>query len=182
MTIQNPGLRGSIYGVNPMQEHVESLATSSLHRFADWPNCAIPEVCAGVYAIYERSGKFIYIGMAGKKLTEEAIEEKQAAGKRSGLFDRLNSHASGYRSGDQFNIYISDVYVLRTLSKNDIAGISSGTKSFNALVKEFIRAELSYRYVVVPNTVVKKLEEYIQAKGIKGELPVINGRGQQSNE
>ena len=87
-----------------MQEHVESLATASLHRFADWPNRAIPEVCAGVYTVYERSGKFIYVGMAGAQLTEEAIENKQAAGKRSGLFDRLNSHASGYRSGDQFNI------------------------------------------------------------------------------
>lgn len=163
-------------GVAPIQQQVESLAIASLHRFADWPNCAIPDVCAGVYTIYERNGQLIYVGMAGAQLTKEAIENKKAAGKRSGLFDRLNSHARGYRSGDQFNIYISDLYVLKKLSQNDIADISAGTKSVDALVKEFIRAELSYRYVVVPNTVVRELEVYIQTKGIHGELPVINRR------
>jgi hypothetical protein len=160
-----------------VQQHIESLATASLHRFSDWPNREIPDVCAGVYTICDRNGEFLYVGMAGAGLSDEVIKKKRATGKRSGLADRLNSHASGYRSGDRFNIYIGDLYVLKTLSPDTIERISLGTTSFDGFIKTFIRDELSYRYVVVPNTAVRELELHIQTNGINGELPVINRRG-----
>ena len=160
-----------------MQSYIEALASAPLHRFGDWPNRDIPNVCAGVYAIYDKAGAFIYVGMAGAALNEQAIAKKVADKKRSGLADRLNSHASGYRSGDRFNIYIGDLYVLATLTAEDIAGVSAGKIPFDAFIKTFIRAELSYRYIVVPNTVVRELEGYIQTNGIDGVLPSINGRG-----
>lgn len=158
-----------------MEKYIADLANAPLQRFADWPNREIPSVCAGVYTVHDRH-RFIYVGMAGAGLNESAIEQKRAAGKRSGLFDRLNSHASGYRSGDRFNIYIGDLYVLSTLSPDDVAGISAGIVSFDAFIKAFIRAELSYRYVITPNTSVRELETHIQIDGIDGERPAINGK------
>lgn len=92
---------------------VQKLSESPLYHFIDWPNENLPKIAAGVYTVYDAKGKFLYVGMAGAELTETKIQTKQHSGKRSGLFDRLNSHASGYRSGDRFNIYIGDSYVLR---------------------------------------------------------------------
>ena len=90
-----------------MIEYAERLANSELFSFADWPNLLIPDVCAGVYAIYDENNELIYVGMAGARLSNDTIKRKTASGKRSGLLDRLNSHASGIRSGDRFNIYIA---------------------------------------------------------------------------
>jgi len=154
----------------------EALAEAPLHRFADWPNRTIPSVCAGVYSVYDRLERFIYVGMAGAKLNASEIDRKKAQAKRSGLYDRLDSHASGYRSGDRFNIYVGDLYVLRTLSTEEIEGISDGLMSFDGLIREFIRGELTYRYVITSNTVVRGLETHIQRNGIRGERPAINGK------
>ena len=162
--------------VSPTQEQIAELAQSTLHSFGDWPNREIPRVCAGVYAVYDRDERFIYAGMAGASLTEAVIRQKEAEGKKSGLFDRLNSHASGYRSGDRFNIYIGDLYVLPTLSRGEIKLISRGEWSFDASIKHLIRDELSYRYLVTANTVVRELESDMQRYGIDGVLPAIDAR------
>ena len=77
-----------------------------LYRFADWPNPEVPLVAAGVYTIWEGDW-FLYVGMAGRALTAEDIATLRARGeKRKGLAERLNSHASGRRSGDQFCVYV----------------------------------------------------------------------------
>ena len=165
-----------------VDEYVASLAAAPLCRFFDWPNSAIPRVCAGVYAVYDRDGRFIYIGMAGALLTESAIEKKKKTGRKSGLFDRLNAHVSGYRSGDRFNIYIGDLYVLGRLSQLQIQQISTGKSEFDAFIKKYIRDELSYRYLELPNAVVRELEDYIKIKGINGELPSINSKEKKQNE
>ncbi len=147
-----------------------------MHRFADWPNPEIPKVCAGVYSVYQQDGAFIYVGMAGAELTPEKIERKQSAKKQSGLRDRLNSHASGQRSGDRFNIYIADLYVLNTLSQDQIDAISSGQQSMDRLVRSYIREHLSYRFIVTDHSLVRQLEAEIQSNGLGGVKPLINGR------
>ncbi|MDB4634113.1 hypothetical protein OAG76_01780 [Rubripirellula sp.] len=159
-----------------IERFLKKLQSSPLHEFSSWPNKAIPNVCAGVYAIYESGGKLIYVGMAGAALTPDAVHRKTKEGKKSGLLDRLNSHATGYRSGDRFNIYIGDLYLLRTLTSQQIEQIASGTLSFDSLIKEFIRRELCYRYVVAPYNQVRRIEAYIQTNGLGGFLPTINGR------
>lgn len=75
-----------------------------LHRFANWPVRDIPRVTAGIYAFFDGSDRFLYVGMAGAGLNVSAIEKNRSAGKQSGLFDRLASHATGYRSGDRLDI------------------------------------------------------------------------------
>ena len=112
--------------------------------------------------------------MAGERLNSVAIAAKKQAGKQSGLFDRLASHATGYRSGDRFNIYIGDLFVLPQLSSSQIADIAARRISFDSLIKSYIRSALSYRYIVLPNEEVRRLERHVQREGIKGVKPLIN--------
>ena len=159
-------------------DYASQLITQQLHRFADWPNLNIPDVCAGGYSIYDNEERFIYVGMAGAALDASKIAMKEAAGKSSGLFDRLNSHAGGQRTGDRFNIYIGDLYVLETLTADQIRQIATPATelTFETLIKRFIRENLMYRYLVCPNTTVRGLEKHIQYNGLSGELPTINSR------
>ncbi len=67
--------------------------------------------------------------------------------KAGGLFSQLNSHASGRRSGDQFCVYVSDRFVLPTLSADQIREIAAGRLSLDALIRDYVRQRLSYRFV-----------------------------------
>ena len=57
-----------------------------------------PISAAGVYVVW-REGQLIYAGMSGRNI------EKQQHRKKYGLVTRLESHAKGRLSGDQFNAY-----------------------------------------------------------------------------
>ena len=160
-----------------MKELIENLRTSKLYRFSDWKDNTIPNICAGVYAVYDSDENFIYIGMAGEKLNKEKIAAKEKAKKKSGLRDRLGSHATGYRSGDRFNIYIGDLYVLKILTQTDIDNISLGRDSFDSHIKSYVKDNLSYRYLITSHDIVRQLETYIKKNGINGELPKINAKG-----
>ena len=158
-----------------MKTLATELSIAPLHRFADWPNKSIPFVAAGVYAIYDNDNRFLYAGMAGASLTPSRTAELLAIkGRYSGLYDRLNSHASGYRSGDRFNIYICDLFVLKNLSSQQIEAISTSNLSLDSLNKTYIRNELSYRYLVTDYSVARELEDYIQRNGIDECKPFIN--------
>jgi hypothetical protein len=60
-----------------VQNHIENLAAASLQHLSDWPNREIPDVCAGVYTIYDRIGAFVYVGMAGAGLSDEVIKNQR---------------------------------------------------------------------------------------------------------
>lgn len=161
-----------------MEELATQLANAPSFKFGDWPNELIPRIAPGVYAIYDENDKFIYVGMAGATLDKSRIEElTKISGRKSGLFDRLSFHASGYRSGDRFNIYICDLFVLKHLTKSQIDSISKQALSLDSINKDFIRGNLSYSFIVTENTVVRDLEDYIQRNGLNGELPSINAKG-----
>ena len=77
------------------------LTNGEIHRFADWPIGPIPKT-PGIYTIW-LGDDLLYVGIAGRG----------GSGRNSmGLWGRLNSHASGRRSGDQFCIYVCDRLVL----------------------------------------------------------------------
>ena len=98
------------FSSNKMEQLVSRLSQSDLCCFCDWPNKFVPRIAAGVYAIYDRRGRFLYVGMAGAGLSKNKVKQlKEIKGRKSGLFDRLGSHATGYRSGDRFNIYLRSI-------------------------------------------------------------------------
>ena len=89
------------------------------------------------------------------------------------LQSRLNQHASGRRSGDQFCVYVSDRLVMKNLTDEQLDEISQGTYSLDHQIRDFIRTELSYRYVLVrDDPTARSLERYgLQiAKGQGAEL------------
>jgi hypothetical protein len=65
-------------------------------RFAEWPPIDLAPGPSGVYTIW-MDGVLLYVGMA-------YAHRSESNPKASGVFGRLQSHASGRRSGDQFCI------------------------------------------------------------------------------
>jgi hypothetical protein len=85
-----------------------ALRSGPEYRFADWPNPEVPNWRAGVYRVSARE-LLVYVGMAdrGPHDGSHQSEKALASTKARGLGDRLNSHASGRRSGDQFCVVTS---------------------------------------------------------------------------
>src|SRR5262249_35261940 len=128
-------------------EAVSNLGCGVLHLFAGWPNPAVPTFGAGVYTIWHRDSRFIYVGMSGRGMTADTKRRNTP----QGMYTRLQSHASGRRSGDQFCVYVADRLVLPTLSAEDITGIVSGRHSMDVLVRRYIHENLGYRFAMLPD-------------------------------
>jgi hypothetical protein len=128
-------------------QHIRELSCVPAYSFADWPNPIVPAFGAGVYTIWHKDGRFIYVGMSGRGMTADTVRRNTP----QGIYTRLKSHASGRRSGDQFCVYVADRLVLPTLSQEDIAAIASGRHSMDALVRRYIHENLSYRFIVLPD-------------------------------
>ena len=152
-------------GTEPDESAIRELEQGRTHRFEDWQTTPIPRGPTGVYSIWRRQ-QFLYVGMSWKEPT----------GKSSGLWGRMNSHASGRRSGDQFCIYICDRFVLPSLSTKEIAEVGEGTLRLDELTKRFIRTELTYRYVLTRiGAHSRHIEERVRRHGLPTSgLPFLN--------
>lgn len=132
----------------PLSPHIfTNLSRGTAYLFADWPNALVPTFGAGVYTIWHNDGRFIYVGMSGRGMTAETLRRITPRG----IFTRLQSHASGRRSGDQFCVYVADRLVLPTISANDIDAIVSGRHQMDAFVRRYIHENLCYRFVMLPD-------------------------------
>ena len=132
------------------EDDLDRLENGAPYRFSDWPNPSVPKVAAGVYTVWEH-GRLIYVGMSGRALTAEDIDAPDEPTKAKGLWTRLDSHASGRRSGDQFCVYVCDRFVVPQLSAQQQAEIGEGRLSLDALTRKHIRDNFEYRYVTVGN-------------------------------
>jgi hypothetical protein len=80
---------------------------SPAFKFAEWPNDQVPRRAVGVHTVW-RGVDLIYAGMSSRGAqSEDFVTRPDQQDKAIGLWTRLKSHASGRRSGDQFNIYLS---------------------------------------------------------------------------
>lgn len=114
---------------------------SELVPFENWHPSLVPPVAAGVYAIWE-SDKPIYCGMSGRSF-DPAIAATKA---RHGLVTRLNSHASGRLSGDQFCVYVANRLVIPKLNSSQLASFETGQLTLDQLTKQYIRERLSFQF------------------------------------
>lgn len=150
------------------------LQNGPLSRFKDWPNPDVPSVCAGIYTVWD-GDDFLYAGMAGRKLTRQAIENGHVSTKEQGLRKRLAAHAAGQRSGDQFSVYVADRFVLKSLSGTQIGKIAAGTLSFDRLVRQYIHERLNYRWLKMPDDgTAFQLEQAIRNGALPAGLPLLN--------
>jgi hypothetical protein len=57
---------------------VNDLSSGPVYLFADWPNNAVSTFGAGVYTIWHKDGRFIYVGMSGRGITTETTRASKA--------------------------------------------------------------------------------------------------------
>jgi hypothetical protein len=159
---------------NYRRELLHGLEMGPCHRFSNWPNPAVPKVAAGVYTVWEQ-GQLIYVGMSGRGLLAEDIDAPDAPTKAKGLWTRLDSHASGRRSGDQFCVYVCDRFVVPRLSPEEQAQVGDGVLSLDALTRRHIHAHFDYRYVTVTSGgEALALERDVQRGGLDVGKPLLN--------
>ncbi|MGO9153987.1 hypothetical protein [Mycobacterium sp.] len=156
------------------QELLRALETGPCHRFSEWPNRSVPKVAAGVYTVWEHD-RLIYVGMSGRALAAEDIAAPDEPAKAKGLWTRLDSHASGRRSGDQFCVYVCDRFVVPRLSLQQQAQIGDGVLSLDALTRKHIHDHFEYRYVPVGNgSDAFALERDVQRGALSVGKPFLN--------
>ena len=112
---------------------LKDLANGPGYPFRDWPNNEVPDVTAGVYAVWRDNGELVYVGMSGR-----SSESLRRAGRR-GLWTRLDSHRGGRLSGDQFCVYIANWYVVPELRPEQLPRFATGELRLDALTKMAIR-------------------------------------------
>ena len=154
--------QGSGSAAGRWDSELAQLSGGRLFAFADWPVPDVPNG-AGVYTIW-RSADFLYVGMAGRGDTQDST-----VAVATGLRRRLNSHASGRRSGDQFCVDICDRFVLPRLASVQIQAIGEGTILLDELTRELVRTELGFRFVIMADAYgARDLEKQIRVSGLPG--------------
>jgi hypothetical protein len=156
-------------------DQLHALESGTSYAFSEWPNPLVPHVAAGVYTIW-RGAQLVYAGMSGRGLNSEQIATHRGAGtRRKGLYSRLASHAAGRRSGDQFCVYVADRLILADLERTDLQAIALGERAFDAIVRAFIRAHLTYRFVEVSDgNAALQLEAAIRRGALQAGEPLLN--------
>jgi hypothetical protein len=154
---------------------VRELETGPLHRFRDWPNDQVPKRAAGVYTVWD-SDRLVYVGMSGRAMTADALAV--SPGGRAvpkGLRTRLNAHASGRRSGDQFCVYICDRFVVPALTPSQQHQLGAGSLSLDGLTRQFVHDRLSYRFVVTADGIeAARLEAEVRRGALSVGPPYLN--------
>jgi hypothetical protein len=155
---------------------LEALEFGEAHRFADWPNPAVPTASAGIYTIWD-GGQLIYVGMAGRGMGTISGEAPDEPKRAKGLWTRLNSHASGRRSGDQFCVYICDRFVVPALTPGELNQLAQGQLRLDETIRAYIRGRLQYRFVPLRDAASAfALEKEIQAGALVVGKPYLNPR------
>ena len=150
------------------------LENGDLHSFSSWPNLTVPS-SAGVYTIWDADGRFIYVGMSGRGRTKEQVQEMRSGRKSKGLRERLNAHASGRRSGDQFCVYVADRLVLPSLDGEAIRQIGDGELSLDGLTRDYIRSRLFYRFIETEDgNMALTIESAIKQGKMAAGMPLLN--------
>jgi hypothetical protein len=142
-------------------------------KFADWPDAGVPRRAAGVYTIW-RQENLLYAGMSGRGAQAEDFTVG-SDGKAVGLWTRLHSHASGRRSGDQFNVYICDRFIVPELTRDQQQAIASGQLLLDHMTRDFIRQNLTYRCLVCRDgTEALEIERSVRAGQLPAGRPYLN--------
>jgi hypothetical protein len=171
-------LVNKLVSIRPRRIAVQELETGPLHRFQDWPNEQVPRRAAGVYTIWE-GDRLLYVGMSGRAMTAEYLEVSDGGRIRAkGLWTRLNTHASGRRSGDQFCVYVGDRFVVPGLTASQKQQFAAGTLSLDTLIRALVHQRLSYRFVVCADGAeALKLEREVRRGSLSAGKPYLNPLG-----
>lgn len=158
------------------------------YHFKDWGSTEVLP-SPGIYTVWERSEgrdeRFVYVGIAGRGVlgpnATDVLDTKDVdqpiQKRKKGLLGRLNAHASGRRSGDQFCVYVCDYFVVPKLDKNQQTKIAAGELFLDDLTYEYIRANFTYRFIYLPDgKTAEALERRLRRSDLFPELgkPFLN--------
>ena len=120
--------------------------------------------------------RLLYVGMSGRAMRAEDLEVGEGGRiVAKGLSTRLNAHASGRRSGDQFCIYVCDRFVVPALTSLQQQQLAAGSLSLDSLTRAFVRERLAYRFVVTADgPEAAKLEEAVRRGVLSAGKPYLN--------
>jgi predicted GIY-YIG superfamily endonuclease len=91
------------------------------------------------------------------------------------LQTRLNAHASGRRSGDQFNVHVCDRLVVPSLTPGQLRDIGRGDLFLDRMTRDYIRQKLTFRYVVCQDKPeAEALERAVRAGRVSAGRPFLN--------
>lgn len=157
------------YGNVEESNHANRLVNGPIHWFSNWPTGDVPNFGAITYTIWNREGSFIYAGHAGR-----SYKGGNEGNGKDGPFGRLKSHASGRRSGNQFCIYVADWLVLPNLH-NRISEIADRTLSLDAATRDYIKANLGFRWVSMESGGhARSLEDRLRRGEVACGKPLLN--------
>ena len=109
--------------------------------------------------------------MSGRGIDTKA----KTSPKKYGLITRLNSHASGRLSGDQFCVYVANRFVIPSLKAEELALFGSARLTLDARTKTFIHEHLEYAYALVGSSVAAyELERACRSGDVFGTHPYLN--------
>jgi hypothetical protein len=154
---------------------VQELEAGPLHRFQDWPNDQVPKRAAGVYTVWD-GDRLLYVGMSGRAMTAADLEvSPNGRVVAKGLWTRLNAHAAGRRSGDQFCVYVCDRFVVPALTPAQQHQLAGGELSLDDLTRTFVRDRLAYRFVVTADGIeAGRLEAEVRRGALLVGRPFLN--------
>ena len=143
---------------------------SKRFKFKNWPQKNFPAVAAGIYLIWDGQ-TLLYVSTAGKDL-DKALRSGKT---KFGLITRLNSHASGRATGDQFCSLLSNRIVIPSLKSSQLNKFREGSLTLDQMTKKYIRTNLEYQYLLVENFQdALDLEGYCKSGTIFGIKPLLN--------
>lgn len=143
-----------------LADALATLSSGDLHYFSDWPPSDIPKGPPGVYSIW-RDREFLYVGMSYR----DAASTKNPQAR--GVVGRLGTHASGRRSGDQFNIYVCDHFVVPELIAAEHEALRNGERFLDRRTREYIAAHLSFRVWLAPSgSEARRVEAHVRRSGL----------------
>ena len=150
---------------------IESNDFSKRYRFSEWPNTEIPLITAGLYVIWDDK-QLIYCGMSGREIEKYKYSNSK---KKYGLINRLNSHASGRLSGDQFCVYVANKSVIPSLEPELLEQFRDGTMNLDRLTKRYVHDRLEYQYALVESSAEAFAAENLCRNGtVFGVKPYLN--------
>ena len=150
---------------------IESNDFSKRYRFSEWPNTEIPLITAGLYVIWDDK-QLVYCGMSGREIEKYKYSNSK---KKYGLINRLNSHASGRLSGDQFCVYVANRIVIPSLEPELLEQFRDGTMSLDRLTKRYVHDRLEYQYALVESSAEAFAAENLCRNGtVFGVKPYLN--------
>jgi hypothetical protein len=150
-----------------LAEQLEALENGGIEWFADWPVRTVPTSGALVYTVWDREHAFVYVGMSGRMGTKQSQRGK-------GPYGRLESHASGRRSGDQFCVYVSDRFILPRL-QNRIQDIADGSLSLDEETRRYVRGNLGFRWTsAADGRTALDLENRVQRGALRAGKPLLS--------